>query len=746
MPAQGVHSCMTTHEADHSRAHGRRQAAWALLLGLAAFVVVTGGRIVFPGNTAWLMDLDKGQHYLGWLFFRQAPLLQWPLGANPGYGMDLGSSVVYSDSVPLFALLFKPFRAVLPAGFQYFGLWLLTCFLLQALFAYKLLEHLTRAPRLALVGTGFFLIAPPLLARCFIHLALCAHWVLLAGLYLYLTNGSARRWVLLLAVTSLIHGYLLVMVGAIWLAHLVRRGVSGELKAAALAGQATAGLATTVALMWLAGYFMLNGSLSAIPVGYGGCRMNLLSPLNPELRPDQVYSQLLPALPGAWGDYEGFNFLGVGMLGLWCAALVGMALRRPKVAVSRAAILPLLLVVFVPATAAALSNNPAVGGREIHLFDLPPRLMAIGDTFRASGRLFWPAFYLLYLAPFYLLSRRLPGMAAVLMAGCLLAIQAADSRGVIAQLRRANAAAYTAPTRSAFWQMAGRHYRQLLVVLPDGNFGTGQELLRMYDLGRFAALHGMTMNAGYLARVDPRRRTEARRRLAASIEAGRFSPRALYVFREDGALWRLAVSRAGPDDAYGLADGFLVFAPGLRTRPAGLQRRRPGADYALGTTLSFADPVVRRRYLADGWAWESEWMGWGLWADGDTASLGVTLAARPAQALALTIRAGAPICPVQRRQQVAVLVNGSPVGTLHYSSPAATSATFTIPRSAAARDGGRLLVTFRFDPHRKRLADLRLSPAQQRALALVSPYQDLTNDGRRLGLRLVSLAVSAAPR
>jgi hypothetical protein len=65
-----------------------------LLLGLIAFAAVTGGAIIFPRNTAWLMHDDLGQEHLGWRFYRQAPLWQIPPGANPGYGAEMGSSIV----------------------------------------------------------------------------------------------------------------------------------------------------------------------------------------------------------------------------------------------------------------------------------------------------------------------------------------------------------------------------------------------------------------------------------------------------------------------------------------------------------------------------------------------------------------------------------------------------------------------------------------------------------------------------
>lgn len=100
-----------------------REAWLAILLGLGAFLIISGGKIVNPEYIDWLlMEGDPATHWLGWQFFRNSPLFQWPIGANPNYGLELGSSVVFTDSIPLLAFFFKPLNPFLPETFQYNGL------------------------------------------------------------------------------------------------------------------------------------------------------------------------------------------------------------------------------------------------------------------------------------------------------------------------------------------------------------------------------------------------------------------------------------------------------------------------------------------------------------------------------------------------------------------------------------------------------------------------------------------------
>src|SRR5436190_3365625 len=189
----------------------RRQLAavcCALAIGIAAFVGITGGGIARPSNLGWLSEGDPAQHYLGWSFFRHAPW-QLPLGANPDYGMELASSIVYTDSIPLLAFLVKPFSRLLPEDFQYFGFWVLTCFCLQAVFARRLLARCTPNIPLQLVGVAFFVLAPPFLWRLRGHEALLGHWLILAGFDVYLAKHFRRRaWLVLIALSVLVHAYL----------------------------------------------------------------------------------------------------------------------------------------------------------------------------------------------------------------------------------------------------------------------------------------------------------------------------------------------------------------------------------------------------------------------------------------------------------------------------------------------------------------------------------------------------------
>src|SRR6266540_2468531 len=121
---------------------GNAPALVAAAAGLAWFALHVGVAALDPTRTGWLMSGDWAANYLGWAFFRHAPLAL-PLGANPGFPFPVGSTLSYSDSLPLVGVLLRPLSPLLPVDFQYVGPWLGLCFALQGFVGAKLVRLAT---------------------------------------------------------------------------------------------------------------------------------------------------------------------------------------------------------------------------------------------------------------------------------------------------------------------------------------------------------------------------------------------------------------------------------------------------------------------------------------------------------------------------------------------------------------------------------------------------------------------------
>ncbi|MCI8620626.1 MAG: hypothetical protein HFJ50_02100 [Clostridia bacterium] len=109
-------------------------------IGMLVFVFVYGFDVLNVTNDEWLYNAeDLKQHYYGWVFFRNADWT-FPIGLFDTLSYPNYASIIFTDSVPLFAIFFKVISGILPETFQYFGIFGLLCYILQGIFAFILLR------------------------------------------------------------------------------------------------------------------------------------------------------------------------------------------------------------------------------------------------------------------------------------------------------------------------------------------------------------------------------------------------------------------------------------------------------------------------------------------------------------------------------------------------------------------------------------------------------------------------------
>jgi hypothetical protein len=255
----------------------RKRALLALggaLIGLILFLAINTAASLDVTNDRWLaggyVEKDILQHYAGWLFYRASPLT-FPLGIAQQMNYPYGLAVSYTDSVPLFAILFRLLSPILPATFQYFGIVTLLFYMLQGAAAAMLLSLFSESVPAVLAGTVLFTASPILLERSFRHTALAAHFLLLTALYLYFQNRRAFRWraswLVLLGLATAIHPYFLPMLFALFFADLLEQAVHTR-HFAKPAGFLLAGFGVVLAVGWVIGLFSTSASGNATGYGY----------------------------------------------------------------------------------------------------------------------------------------------------------------------------------------------------------------------------------------------------------------------------------------------------------------------------------------------------------------------------------------------------------------------------------------------------------------------------------------------
>ncbi len=374
----------------------RNQAIFtALVLGLVSFFLVVGPTRLQVTNSDWLFSGgwgDTWSHYIGWKHFRQSP---WglPLGANPSNGIELASSIVYSDSIPIAALLFKALSPILPITFQYFGLWILLSFILQAYFSLRIFSLFFDSRLVQAIGALILVFSPILIHRTNVHVSLTSHWLILASLFLAMRKNFTKdftAWLILLIVSAGTHPYFLVINFVVFLFTLVLNLVS-EKRVRILSLSKVLGLASIPSVLWLYGYFEISLSSQTTEFPYELFRVDMLQPFN-----FAGWSHLasIGNIIELQGNYDAFNYLGPAILVLIGFFLVNLAGDRISI---RDSILRNIHLV-VPVTLMALyslTNKISIGRRQIITFTVPEWFEPLTTSLRAAGRLFWPMYYLL---------------------------------------------------------------------------------------------------------------------------------------------------------------------------------------------------------------------------------------------------------------------------------------------------------------------------------------------------------------
>lgn len=518
--------------------------------GIAVFWMLYGTMTLDVTQDGWILngydETDIQQHYAGWLLFRNS---HWtfPLGMCDTLAAPDGTVISYTDSLPWVSIFFKLLRGVLPSTFQWFGWYILFCFAMQgaagALLCTRgrMLESRV-APVFGAVGGLLFACLPTLWERAFRHVALASQYLFLFALYAYLEYRTALRegktpryawWGFpLLGFAAVgIHPYFLppvmicALLAAVDLGRIARRpGAGAGLFGASIAAALTGGILTGA----------LGSGVEVSRYGYGELSMNLNAAWNPSSRGGYAWSRILPQQARYPEQYDGFNYLGLGVLVLALAAL-GYSLwktrRRPGCAIRWwRRNLPLVLAcIFL--TLFAASNNLTLGNWKLSI-PFPQVLTDLCGIFRSSGRMFYLVGACILLFGVYTLREAAGNSGQGRVLACLLlasvaALQLWDLSLVAAQKRQLFEQPVEATVVNAEQtQNLGSGHTQLLAA---------SELRadRTRRLAILAGKQGLATNISIAVSGSYPGAEESARQAGTSLDDGQYDPDTVYVTNDE---------------------------------------------------------------------------------------------------------------------------------------------------------------------------------------------------------------------
>ena len=553
------------------------------LLGALIFLLLYGVRVLDPTSVDWILNNpspDPEQHYLGWELFRRSPVHLPYIGANYNAVYPFRTSVLFTDSLPLAALLFKLLGGILPTRFQYFGWWGLFCYMMQGGLAHAVIARIAgvqptfgrgdkskaaiaiimspgQTAKLwgSVLGAGVLVLFPALTMRTFAHEALAGTWLVLLALYLWLRSdelmSATRRACLLWGLMGLlcagIHLYYLPMVGLVLVGYAVRRALQKRGPAAVLLPIA-AFCAAALAELFLLGAFAVNFA------GYS----------NGYLSGADYLGLFVPWLAQSWEQnvYMGLGAVLAVVLAIF--SVVCNAHKAEKFFTAHHDWVVAGVVVLVLDLLAAGGNAITVGGKTLFTVPIPQFLMDFWAMFSSCARLAWVAGLLLAVAACGLVLRfwQKGVVPALMLAVCAVA-QGWGQRGELFNrwtdyhyygFRYENKTLLTDPA----WEDIAASGKYSHLAFASFDF----EHDEFWDLVDFAADHGWTSNSFYMAHMDGN--------LAAVTLPGELNDLAadtLYAFIDEDEL-----ARNSFDLHYYRLDGILIGSvepiDGLEEEPA----------------------------------------------------------------------------------------------------------------------------------------------------------------------------------
>lgn len=541
--------------------------ATPIFMGVAYFLIVVGHSVLIPTNTSWLsLYWDPLSSYLGWEFFKSS---NWsiPPGLNPLYGISISSSIVYSDSLPLMALLIKPLKGFFSDQLQYFGMWLLICFVSQAYFGFMLGGLLSKSIVIKALISAFFLFSPVMLWRVGIHTSLSSHFLILASLFLIFKTPKKRDnffWAALLVGSVLIHFYIFIMCFALWVGNYLDKFFQSN------AGPSNSRIGEPVLIItlilifaWISGYFVLINSLSAVDIGkYGSHGLDLYSLISPQ------YSNFFGKFTVEnFVKYEGFHYSGYGLLVLFLIAILiaifGMS-KTPELKFLSFRSHFFVYLFLLGMLLFSISNRLVLGDQVLPIFDLSESSLSLFSVFRASGRFAWPTYYALIFIAISIILFKLPNKISFLIILTCLIIQYID----IQQIQKITHSRFherlenmtPLPFRNCIWKEFPARYSLIeLIPLQDRQYQDNWNMFAQY-----AQRNQMATNFVYLARVDSNMVKKTNKSISEKIEQGRLDNNSMYIISDEyvDQVSKIRNSK----DFFEKIDGFYVYAPNWDSR------------------------------------------------------------------------------------------------------------------------------------------------------------------------------------
>ncbi|WP_162139356.1 DUF6311 domain-containing protein [Sulfurimonas hongkongensis] len=470
------------------------------------------------GNSSyWLSQHDDITQYLAGFnaYFNED--WHFPLFKIDSFNYPIGTRSTFVDIIPIYSLLLKLILPKSLFGINPFGYYIALCFIAQGISAWLILRVLNINSYLALlILSTFFILSASFLARLG-HISLMSHFIILLSFALYIrakkTPYQPFLWTALLTVAFYINIYLFTMSLTIFFATIVTNLKRLQLK------QNLTQFFTPLLLIALTSYltiFPLPSGEFAQDFGWGYYSMNLLAPF---------YGGAFISIPNAEmpGQYEGFNYLGLGLIFLLIYAIY-LQRKHDRGFFTRHRYIFILFILFF---IYSLSYKIYFGTFKIASIHYPSLLDSLVHQFRASGRFFWPVGYAVAIFSVVMVLRHTNSKKAAFILLLTLLLQVADLRQRVSLFIQTTNR--VSPTHINFQNLkkAIGQEKKHIYFYPKFRCSKLPPHNTILPTMLYASQNSMTINTGYIARYQPDCNDTKKEISASSLK------NSIYIFAKD---------------------------------------------------------------------------------------------------------------------------------------------------------------------------------------------------------------------
>jgi len=573
-------------------------------------------------STYWLLGMgDPTNAQLGWKFFAE-DIWRFPIGKNPKYGLEVSSSIVFSDSIPLFAILFKSLKKFLPYDIQYFSFWIFLSFFLQLFFAYKIFFKATKNNYFSFFSS-FLLLCPFMFYRLSHHFALGAHWLILFTLYIfYFADDNKKKiyWYVVIFLSIFIHLYFTLMVFVIYSSYSLEKGIKKSNLISEFY-ELIRKILFSLFSMYLVGYFEAS-PIDKISTGFGTKKFDLLGFFDPQIDEfNRSWSIFLPNLADT--SLEGFSYIGAGNVLLILFAIIIIAIKKKfknknishyENKLFRLGNLYLPILFFW-----SISTTVTFMGKEILSFDLPKSLLALFSIFSASGRFIWPIIYFLIIFLIIFIFKNFSKKNSLFLILFLLIVQIIDvTKGIHENSVKKNIK--VEKNYNEIWKFIEKNYSKVRTTYHFNNYGS---IFTTFSkiLGN---MKNMETDIILSAAMNRKKSTELRYELVNKVISKSMPKDTAYIIDNLGHLNQLKNTFVTENFGFFFRDNFMIMLPDHKEKMNKSDIHHFNSInpkkiiFNKKNTLFFKDDFL-------GFGWSHNFNNPGVWSDGENSFLLLTL-------------------------------------------------------------------------------------------------------------------------